>query len=123
MALILTEEQMMVRDNARAFLADKAPVAHLRKLRDTRDAGGFSRPLWKAFAEMGFCGLLLPERLGGSGLRYGGGGVIIEDTGRTCSRIAFSSTTLHDATALMRDGNSARNEELLPKVATGDLLL
>ena len=45
MALILTEEQMMVRDNARAFLADKAPVAHLRKLRDTRDADGFSRSL------------------------------------------------------------------------------
>ena len=41
MALILTEEQIMVRDNARAFLADKAPVAHLRKLRDSRDTAGF----------------------------------------------------------------------------------
>lgn len=123
MALILTEEQMMVRDNARAFLADKAPVAHLRKLRDTRDADGFSRSLWKAFAEMGFCGLLLPESLGGSGLGYVEGGVIMEEIGRNLTPSPFLSTALLGATALLRDGNSARNKELLPKLATGDLLL
>jgi alkylation response protein AidB-like acyl-CoA dehydrogenase len=91
MALILTEEQMMVRDNARAFLADKAPVAHLRHVRDTRDADGFSRPLWKAFAEMGFCGLLLPESLGGSGLGYVEGGVIMEEIGRNLTPSPFMS--------------------------------
>ena len=123
MALILTEEQMMVRDNARAFLADKAPVAHLRKLRDTRDADGFSRSLWKAFAEMGFCGLLLPESLGGSGLGYIEGGVIMEEIGRNLTPSPFLSTALLGATALLRDGNGARNEELLPKLAAGDLLL
>jgi alkylation response protein AidB-like acyl-CoA dehydrogenase len=123
MALILTEEQMMVRDNARAFLADKAPVAHLRKLRDTRDADGFSRPLWKAFAEMGFCGLLLPENLGGSGLGYIEAGVIMEEIGRNLTPSPFLSTALVGATTLLRDGNGARNRELLPKLAAGDLLL
>ena len=123
MALILTEEQMMVRDNARAFLADKAPVAHLRKLRDTRDADGFSRSLWKAFAEMGFCGLLLPENLGGSGLGYVEAGVIMEEIGRNLTPSPFLSTALVGATTLLRDGNGARNRELLPKLAAGDLLL
>jgi alkylation response protein AidB-like acyl-CoA dehydrogenase len=123
MALILTEEQMMVRDNARAFLADKAPVAHLRKLRDTRDADGFSRSLWKAFAEMGFCGLLLPENLGGSGLGYVEAGVIMEEIGRNLTPSPFLSTALLGATTLLRDGNGARNKELLPKLAAGDLLL
>ena len=70
MALILNEEQTLVRDSARAFLADKASVAHLRKLRDTRDPGGFSRELWKAFADLGFCGILVPEASGGSGLGF-----------------------------------------------------
>ena len=123
MALILTEEQMMVRDNARAFLADQAPVAHLRKLRDTRDADGFSRPLWKAFAEMGFCGLLLPESFGGSGLGYVEAGVIMEEIGRNLTPSPFLSTALLGATALLRDGNGTRNKELLPKLAAGDLLL
>jgi len=123
MALILNEEQTMVRDNARAFLADKAPIAHLRKLRDARDAEGFSRALWKAFAEMGFCGVLVPEALGGSGLGYVEAGVIMEEIGRNLTPSPFLSTALVSATALLRDGNSARNGELLPKLAAGDLLV
>src|SRR6266849_212376 len=59
MALVLTEEQSMLRDSARGLISDKAPVSHLRQLRDARDATGFSRELWKAFAEMGFSGLLV----------------------------------------------------------------
>ena len=34
MALVLNEEQSMLRDSARGLISDKAPVAHLRKLRD-----------------------------------------------------------------------------------------
>ena len=68
MALVLNEEQSMLRDSARGFISDKAPVSHLRQLRDAKDLSGFSRELWKAFAEMGFAGLLVPEAFGGSGL-------------------------------------------------------
>jgi alkylation response protein AidB-like acyl-CoA dehydrogenase len=121
--LILNEEQALVRDSARAFLADHAPVAHLRKLRDSRDADGFSRALWKQFAEMGFCGTLVPEELGGSGLGYVEAGVIMEEIGRNLTPSPFLSTAVVGATALMRDGNKARNKELLPKLAAGDLLL
>ncbi|MGP0057776.1 MAG: acyl-CoA dehydrogenase family protein [Beijerinckiaceae bacterium] len=123
MALILNEEQMMVRDNARAFLAEKAPVSQLRKLRDTRDPDGFSRNLWRAFAEMGFCGILVPETHGGSGLGYVEAGVIMEEIGRNLTPSPFLATALLGATALLRDGNSARNGELLPKIAAGDLLM
>jgi alkylation response protein AidB-like acyl-CoA dehydrogenase len=121
--LILNEEQTMVRDNARAFLADKGPVSQLRKLRDTRDPDGFSRDLWKAFAEMGFCGILVPETLGGSGLGYVEAGVVMEEIGRNLTPSPFLSTALVGATTLLRAGNNARNGELLPKLASGDLLL
>ncbi len=123
MALILTEEQTMMRDSARAFLADKAPVAHLRKLRDSRDTAGFSRELWKAFAAMGFCGILVPEAQGGSGLGHVEAGIIMAEIGRNLTPSPFLSTALVGATALLRDGNAARNRELLPKLAAGDLLL
>ena len=43
----------MLRDSARGLITDKAPVSHLRRLRDAKDATGFSRELWKEFAEMG----------------------------------------------------------------------
>src|SRR5712671_5219485 len=68
MALVLNEEQWMLRDSARGLISDKAPVAHLRQLRDAKDATGFSRELWRAFAELGFWGFRSPEVLGGGGL-------------------------------------------------------
>ena len=38
MTLVLSEEQTMLRDAARNFLGERAPLGHLRKLRDTLDA-------------------------------------------------------------------------------------
>ena len=37
MPLILTEEQTLLQDAADGFLNERAPIAHLRKLRDSRD--------------------------------------------------------------------------------------
>ena len=70
MPLILSEEQTMLHDSAREFLAEQAPVSQLRALRDTHDADGFSRPLWREFASMGFTGVLVPEAHGGLGLGH-----------------------------------------------------
>ncbi len=41
MPLVLNEEQRLLRDTAREFLAGNAPVSQLRQLRDTRDALGY----------------------------------------------------------------------------------
>jgi alkylation response protein AidB-like acyl-CoA dehydrogenase len=123
MALILNEEQTQLRDSVQGFLADKAPVAHLRKLRDDRDPTGFSRDLWKAFAEMGFCGLLVPEAQGGSGLGYVEAGVVMEAIGENLTPSPFLSTALLGVTALMRGAGAQRNAELMEKIVSGDLLI
>ena len=82
MALVLTDEQAMLRDSARGLLEKNAPVSHLRALRDERDAAGFSRALWLKFAEMGFTGILVPEAFGGSGLGHVEAGVVMQEIGR-----------------------------------------
>ncbi len=122
MALVLNEEQSMLRDSARGLISDKAPVAHLRKLRDTKDATGFSRELWKTFADMGFAGLLVPEEFGGSGLGAVEAGVVMEEIGRTLMPSPFLSTGVVAATALTRGGNAAQKSEYLSRLAKGDLI-
>jgi alkylation response protein AidB-like acyl-CoA dehydrogenase len=122
MALVLTEEQSMLRDSARGLIRDKAPVAHLRQLRDSRDATGFSRDLWKTFAEMGFAGLLVPEEFGGSGLGNVEAGVVMEEIGRTLMPSPFLSTAVLAASALSRGGSQAQRSEFLPKISAGNLL-
>lgn len=122
MALVLTEEQSMLRDSARGLISDKAPVAHLRKLRDDKDATGFSRDLWKTFAEMGFAGLLVPEEFGGSGLGAVEAGVVMEEIGRTLMPSPFLSTGIVAVTALSRGGSAAQKSEYLTRIAEGHLI-
>ncbi|MGN6117102.1 MAG: acyl-CoA dehydrogenase family protein [Nitrobacter sp.] len=122
MPLVLTEEQSMLRDSARGFINEKAPIAHLRKLRDDRDATGFSRDLWKSFAEMGFAGLLVPENFGGSGLGAVEAGIVLEEIGRNLMPSPFLSTAVLAASALVRGGNAEQQAAYLPKIADGSLI-
>ena len=122
MPLVLTEEQSMLRDSARGLISDKAPVSHLRQLRDGKDATGFSRELWKSFAEMGFSGLLVSEEHGGSGLGFVEAGVVMEEIGRTLMPSPFLSTAVLAASALSRGGSAAQKSEHLPKISAGNLI-
>jgi alkylation response protein AidB-like acyl-CoA dehydrogenase len=122
MALVLTEEQSMLRDSARGLISDKAPVSHLRGLRDAKDATGFSRELWKEFAEMGFAGLLVTEEFGGSALGCVEAGVVMEEIGRTLMPSPFLSTAVLAASALSRGGSAAQKAEHLPKISKGELI-
>jgi alkylation response protein AidB-like acyl-CoA dehydrogenase len=122
MALVLNEEQSMLRDSARGLISDKAPVSHLRQLRDSKDATGFSRDLWRSFVEMGFSGLLVPDEFGGSGLGCVEAGVVMEEIGRALTPSPFLSTAVLAASALSRGGSAAQKSEHLPRIADGSLL-
>ncbi|MGM4924847.1 acyl-CoA dehydrogenase family protein [Tardiphaga sp. 804_B3_N1_9] len=121
MPLLLNEEQTMLRDSARGFIGDKAPVSHFRQLRDSKDATGFSRDYWRAFSEMGFAGLLVPDAFGGSGLGAVEAGVVMEEIGRTLMPSPFFSTAVLGVSALNR-GSDAQKSEYLTKIANGALL-
>jgi alkylation response protein AidB-like acyl-CoA dehydrogenase len=91
-------------------------------LRDGKDATGFSRDLWRAFVEMGFSGLLVPEQFGGSGLGCVEAGVVMEEIGRTLMPSPFLSTAVLAASALSRGGSDAQKSHYLPKISDGSLL-
>ncbi len=122
MALVLTDEQTMIREAADGFFASEAPVSELRRLRDAKDETGFSRDLWKTMAEMGFAGVLVPEAHGGSGLGLVAANLIQEAVGRNLSLSPFLSTAVLGATALSA-GSEDQQTALLPRLAAGDMLL
>lgn len=122
MPLILTEEQTMLQDAADGFLNEQAPIAHLRKLRDERDADGVSRDLWRAFGEMGFAGVIIPEALGGMGLGAVEAGVIAESLGRTLTPSPYLGSSILSAKVLI-DGGSQAQQAWLPRIAAGEAIL
>ena len=121
-ALVLTDEQTMIRDAADGFFAAEAPVAQLRKLRDGADATGFDRGLWAKMAEMGFAGVLVPEAHGGAGLGHVAAGLVQEAIGRNLSLSPLLSTAILAATALVRGGTPEQQAQYLPQIARGERL-
>ncbi len=117
MPLYLNEEQTMLRDTAKDFVAEHAPVSHLRALRDADDATGFSRDLWKQFAEMGLNGILIPEAQGGLGLGHVEAGVVLEEIGRNLSPSPFLTTAVAAVEALK---GSAQADRWFPGIVAGE---
>ncbi len=122
MPLVHTEEQTMLRESVRAMLAEAGGVSHLRKLRDERDATGFSRDLWRRFAEMGLTGILIPENQGGMGLGHVEAGVVMEEIGQTLTPSPFLSTAILAASAIVRAGSAAQKSAYLPRIVKADLV-
>jgi alkylation response protein AidB-like acyl-CoA dehydrogenase len=122
MALLLNEEQTMLRDSARSFLSDNAPVAQLRRLRDGRDAAGFAGATWAAFAELGFAGVAIPEAHGGTGLGAVEVGVLMEQIGRHLSALPFLASGVVAARALQVAGSPAQQAQWLPCIARGEAI-
>ncbi len=108
MPLYLDDDQTVLQDTIRDFVAEHAPVSHMRALRDADDKTGFSRDLWKQFAEMGFTGILIGEDQGGLGLGHVEAGVVLEEIGRNLSPSPFLSTAVAAVDALKGTGQAER---------------
>lgn len=117
MPLYLNDEQTMLRDTARDFVADAAPVRHLRELRDSNNPDGFSRTLWKQFAEMGFTGILIGEQQGGLGLGHVEAGIVLEEIGRNLTPSPFLATAVAAVEALKGTNQAARR---FPGILSGE---
>ncbi|QDX27909.1 acyl-CoA dehydrogenase [Sphingomonas suaedae] len=117
MPLYLNDEQTMLRESAQQFVSEAAPVSHMRALRDANDATGFSRDLWKQFAEMGFTGILIPEADGGLGLGHVEAGVVLEEIGRNLSPSPFLTTAVAAVAAL---NGTAQRERWFPGILAGE---
>jgi alkylation response protein AidB-like acyl-CoA dehydrogenase len=118
MTFTLNEEQQLLKESARAFCSEQAPVARFRKQRDAK-ANGLDMPLWAEMSAMGWAGIVVPEAFDGAGLGYVGMGVVLEETGRTLVASPLHSSALVSASALMLAGTEEQKAEWLPKIASG----
>lgn len=123
MALVLNEEQNMLKDAAAGFLAEKATVVHLREQRDAATEHSFDESVWREMAAMGWAGIAIPEEFGGLGYGYTGLGLVLEQIGRNLSPSPLQSTVLMAAPVLMELASQAQKEQWLPAIASGEKLV
>ena len=120
---VLTEEQALLKDMAKDFFANKAPLSLHRTLRDSKSEEGFSKELWSQMIDMGWPGINISEEHGGLNFGFKGLTILMEEAGRTLVASPLLSTVVLGASAIELGGNEAQKSELLPAIANGELLV
>ena len=113
-----SEEQQLIRDSARALLAERAGSAQLRRAFD--QPGGYDDALWRTMGELGWTGLAIPQAYGGAGLGWVELCILQEEQGRRLVASPFFSTCALAAPLIAGCGDEAQRASLLPRIASGE---
>ncbi len=105
---------------ARDFLTNKCPKTLVREIEE--DEKGYSPELWREMVELGWMGLVLPEKYGGSGMTFLDLCVLLEEIGRACLTGPFFSTVVLGSLPILSAGSDEQKAEYLTKIASGEAI-
>jgi len=88
----LSEDQRLLDETVRSYLADRVPIARVREL-CTADCPN-DRELWKALAELGASGILIPEENGGSDLSLLDASIVSQALGHAVTPSAYVTSAV-----------------------------
>jgi alkylation response protein AidB-like acyl-CoA dehydrogenase len=114
-----SEEQYLLRDQAKKFLGDRSTPAVVRSVLED-ESKAYDEALWRGMAELGWVGTTIPEEYGGAGLSGEDLCVIAEELGRSLAPTPFSSSVYMATEALLMAGSDAQRQEYLPALAAGE---
>jgi len=113
----LSEDQLLLEQTVRGFLADQVPIERVRALRE-KDCPN-DRAIWGALAELGVAGILVPEAQGGSGLALLDAALVSQALGHAVTPIPFLASGVMAPIALGAVSGSAA-EGWLAGIASGE---
>ncbi len=116
MDVLLNDDENLIVDSAREFLTNECPTKLVRAMEV--DAVGYSKELWTKVAELGWQGMCMPEKVGGSNMSLVYLGLVMREVGRAIAPIPLHSTAVATL-AVARDGSDAQQEKYLPDVVAG----
>jgi alkylation response protein AidB-like acyl-CoA dehydrogenase len=119
--LSLTEPQELLRASARSFVEREAPRHAI--VAAQRGDGGLAPALWRKAAELGWPGILVPGEYGGSESSLTDAAVLFEELGRGPVPGPFFSSGVLGALLVLEAGTEAQRRALLPRVASGEIVL
>ena len=116
-----TDDQKALKEEARRFLTAASPLTVSRAVLEN-PGDGYDVALWGRIVEQGWCGATIPEAYGGLGLGYVELCALAEELGRAVAPVPFASSIYFFAEALKLAGGEEQKSQLLPLVASGELI-
>jgi len=116
----LTDDQRMLQEGAARYFEKSYDFK--ARVERARNGGGFARPTWQAFADMGWLAAAIPEAHGGLGFGPVEVALVAEEIGRHLVLEAFTACGLYPAKLIEHVATDAQKDELLPAIASGERL-
>jgi alkylation response protein AidB-like acyl-CoA dehydrogenase len=121
MSLILTAEEQSLRDSVRRFAAERSPLSAIRELIDAGEP--YDPGVWKQLAaQLGLAGLIIPEQYGGAEAGYSALSVALSELGAGLVPSPLLASGVLAAAALLRLNDDVARQDLLPGIASGELV-
>ena len=120
MNLLYNDDQRMLADSAREFLAARSPVCRQRALRDEPQPDGFDSRLWQDAVALGWSAIPFPENLGGLDFGCMGLGPVFESIGCTLSASPLLSSVVLSGSLLHLQGNAEQQDCWLSTTISGE---
>jgi alkylation response protein AidB-like acyl-CoA dehydrogenase len=117
----LSNEQKLLKDSVESLLSDRYHFEARRKY--AQELNGFSRKLWKQYAELGLLALPLEEKYGGIGGTPVDSMISMEAFGRALVLEPYLATVVLCGSLLRLGGNGKQRDLWLPKLGSGEALL
>ena len=123
MTTLLSDEQLLLRQSARAVIEAEYPTSWTRAWTEANEARRHELhdSLWRKFAELGWLGIAWPEECGGAGLGFVEQSIVLQELGRSLLPSAYLSTLV--AGSLVARAGGARKEEILQAACRGESIL
>ena len=115
MDLRLTHEQQQIVESAETFLGQASTMAKVRQ--HTQSMAPMDDNLWSAMADLGWCGVHLPEAVGGLELDWMSLCLLQEQMGRHLACVPFFDSVVLTASALKARATHPLAKHWLEKIA------
>ncbi len=114
------EHITLLRETIRRFVADEMPREKRRQL--DRDHT-FCRETFRKMADLGICGLTIPEEFGGQGIDLVAAVAVLDELCQVGPSLGgpFIHAAFYGGANVVENGSDAQKRELLPKLANGDI--
>ncbi|MCC8432767.1 acyl-CoA dehydrogenase family protein [Reyranella aquatilis] len=112
-----SDDQKLLKEQVRKFLADKCPTKVVRRVLDGTET--HAEDVWKGLVDLGVPALGIPETYGGMGLSPLEVCVVAEEIGRAAAPVPFDSSVVLATEALKLAGSDAQKKKWLPELASG----
>ena len=115
-----SDDQKLLKEQVRKFLADKCPTKVVRRVLDGAET--HAAEVWKGLVDLGIPATNIPEAYGGLGLTPLELCVVAEEIGRSAAPVPFDSSVVLATEAIKLAGSEAQKKKWLAALASGEAI-